>query len=566
MIAGTRAELAQRHTGEWGLFILSIGVVLRLQGLDWDAGQLFNPDEFNLASGAALLAFPDKLVPQFHAYNGLSLYLVRILSEALSLFNGRPGSDLSALVFAGRMLSALWSCLALVVLWRVAREQLGATIGLFVLACGAAAPILIQSAHFATTEAGLMLCLMVVVWLSMRHVAGKLHIMIFGALSGLALGLGFGLKSSALAIALIPAVAMAITTVRQGGVPRAITAMVAMLGVLAALALLTTPQIWAAWPAYSATMQFESAVVSGAADVFWTYQFTGSVPVLFELGQLFWLLGPSLAALGLAGLCVVLAGVRSRDPGAAAFLPAACFVLIYAVIIFTWHARFVRYLAILCPLLILFSGYFVSRLVNLRLRTILMVGVAITTGVVGLLQAAIYQVPDPRIAAWEWLGPQIGDQRIIIEPAEVGPSYWAQRTTQPLIEMPVLTPSAPEKVQAIADALSRGDWMVIGSRRHHGVLPRLLQRFPEMCGYYRALWSGELGYVANAKFQRRPDFGAIFPPELWAEETFTVFDSPQVLVLRKMQAISLDELVAAIERNTENCKAGIAATTPPQPD
>lgn len=556
MTTANRSELVQRHLREWALFILAIGVILRLQGLDWDAGNIFNPDEYNLARGASMLAFPDHLVPQFHAYNGLSLYLPRVLAEGLSLFTGRPGSDTGALVFAGRVLSATWSCLTLVVLWRIAREQFGAATGLFVLACGAAAPALIQSAHFATTEAGLMLCLMVIVWLAARHVAGMLPAVTFGLLSGGALGLGFGLKSSALAMALIPVAAMAITVVRLGGLPQAIRAMVVMLGVLGGLALLTTPQIWADWRAYFATMQFESAVVSGAADVFWTYQFSGSIPVLFELGQLFWLLGPGLAALGLAGLCVVMVDTKSRKPSAAAFLPAACFVIVYAIIIFTWHARFVRYLAILCPVLIIFSGYFVSRLLNTKLRTILMVGVAVATGVAGLLQAAIYQAPDPRIAAWEWLAPQIGDQRVIMEPAEVGPSYWAQRAAQPLIEMPVLAPSTPEKVLAMADILSRGGWMVIASRRHHGVLPRLLQRFPEMCGYYRALWSGELGYVAIARFQRRPDFGAIFPPELWAEETFTVFDSPQVLVLQKVRTLPPADVVAAITRNTENCTNG----------
>lgn len=546
--------LPERHLHEWALFILAIGVILRVQGLDWDMGQLFNPDEFNLASGAAALAWPHGLVPRFHAYNGLALYLPRLLAEALSPFTGRPGTDLGHIVLAGRMLSALWSCLTLWVLWRAASDAFGAAIGVFVLTIAAATPALIQSAHFATTESGLMLCLVILVWLAMRHLAERLSLLPFALLSGLALGLGFGLKSSVLAMAIIPVMAIGLTVLRHGQVLRSGAALAGIMGLVALLAMVTTPQIWAAWPDYVSTMQFESSVVSGAADVFWTYQFVGKTPVLFELGQLFWLMGPVLTAIAFAGLCIVLAGVVRRDVTAQALLPAACFALAYGVIIFSWHAKFVRYLAIMCPVLLLFAGYFVSRIVDRRQRLALMVGVATITAIAGLLQAAIYQAPDPRIAAWEWLAPQIGDKQIIIEPNEVGPGYWAARSSKPLAVVPVLDPSSPAKVAAMADVLQRGDFMLIASRRHHGVLPGLRERFPEMCGYYQALWAGELGYNVIARFQRRPDMTALFPPELWAEETFTVFDSPQVLVLRKDRALSSADLALAVERNMAACR------------
>lgn len=564
MTSKALAPLAERHLNEWALFILAIGIILRVQGLDWDFGQIFNPDEFNLARGAAALAWPNGLVPQFHAYNGLSLYLPRLLAEALSLFTGRPGTDLGSIVLAGRMLSALWSCLTLFVLWRAASNAFGAAIGLFVLTLAAATPGLIQSAHFVTTEAGLMLCLVVLVWLAMRHVSERLALTPFALFSGLTLGLGFGLKSSALAMAIIPVMAVGLTVLRHGQVLRAASALVAMLGLVALLALVTTPQIWAAWPDYFGTMRFESSVVSGAADVFWTYQFYGKTPVLFELGQLFWLMGPLLTALALAGLGVIAVGVVRREAGAEALFPAICFTLAYAVIIFTWHAKFVRYLAILCPILVLFAGYFASRIFNHRQRLVLMTIVAAVTVVAGLLQAAIYQAPDPRIAAWEWLAPQAGDKQIIIEPNEVGPGYWGARSSKPLVVVPVLDPSSPAKIAAMADALQQGDFMMIASRRHHSVLPGLRPRFPEMCGYYQALWAGELGYRVIAKFQRRPDITALFPPELWAEETFTVFDSPQVLVLRRDQSLSAVELTAAIERNMASCRLPTLGAIPQQ--
>src|SRR5690606_35936125 len=75
------------------LALVLAGAALRFQGLDWDAGQLLHPDERNIATAAARLAWPDRLVPDFHAYNGLSLYLPRLLAELIALCGGRPGDD-----------------------------------------------------------------------------------------------------------------------------------------------------------------------------------------------------------------------------------------------------------------------------------------------------------------------------------------------------------------------------------------------------------------------------------------------------------------------------------------
>lgn len=526
--------LTERHIAEWAWFVIAIGAVLRFQGLDWDQGLMLNPDERNIATAAASLAFPSEMIPRFHAYNGLALYLPRLLAELISPWTGRSGSDVAAIVFGGRILSAFYASAALPVMWWTARRTLGIQTALLVVGCAAASPSLIQSAHFATTESGLVLCLVVMIYLCVRHVCGGLSPMRFAILAGAALGFGFGLKTTALAFAICPATAVAMGTLTGGRFWLALKAGGIALAVLIVMAMLTTPQLWATPKAYFETMRFESGVVSGAADVFWTYQFNGARNGLFELAQLPWLVGPAVAPLGLAGLCVLLWDLWRRKAGAHSLAVVAVFTIVYAAIICNWHAKFIRYLSPLVPMLILFAGYFLTRIQNRRVRVGLMAIAGAATALAGFMQAAIYQVTDPRIAAWEWLVPQLkaGD-RLAVEPRDVGPPYWVPAATPiQTVVLPLLEASSPDKTGEIAAILAESRWLIIASRRHYTVLPRLHERFPEMCGYYDALWSARLGYRIVAEFRRRPSLGPALNPEMQAEETFTVFDSPEVIVLK----------------------------------
>lgn len=544
----TLMPLSDRHLREWLWFVVALGAVLRVQGLGWDHGLILNPDERNIITAAARLSYPDHLVSDFSAYNGLALYLPRFFAALISPFTGTQGSDPAAIQFAGRVLSALWSSLTLVILARTAQRSFSPRVALFVAACAGASPGLIQSAHFLTTEAGLILCLCVMIQLCQFYNRGEIPLLRFALLSGAVVGLGFGLKTTALVFALCPLTAVACSIRARNQVVEAIKAGGAATVVVLVLALVTTPQLWATPDAYFATMRFEGGVVRGTTDVFWTYQFVGTVGGLFELSQLPWLLGPIVPALGLAGMVALVLDLRRGNRMALEYVPALALAIVYGAIVCSWHAKFVRYLAPLLPLLILFSGYFISQLRVGRIRAGAMLATGVVTGLAGLMQATIYQKPDPRIAAWDWMVPRLaaGDG-VVVEPADVGPPYWIPSATPLTTKMlPLLDVSSPDKIARMADVLAGSRWLIVASRRHYSVLPRLLGRFPEMCPYYAALWSGRLGYQLVATFRRRPVLPPLLDPTGQAEETFTVFDSPQVFIFEKTVPLPAPALVSAI--------------------
>jgi len=117
-----------------------------------------------------------------------------------------------------------------------------------------------------------------------------------------------------------------------------------------------------------------------------------------------------------------------------------------------------------------------------------------------------------------------------------------------------------EKRAQLLGWLDEVDTIVLSSNRLYGSIPRLPQRFPLTVAYYRALFDGSLGFELAAEFVSFPALGPCqfpdqeapfaipaarytnarscsipYPP---AEEAFSVYDHPTVLIFNKTSAYS----------------------------
>jgi hypothetical protein len=110
-----------------------------------------------------------------------------------------------------------------------------------------------------------------------------------------------------------------------------------------------------------------------------------------------------------------------------------------------------------------------------------------------------------------------------------------------------------DKLERLVQTLTEGDYVVITSNRQYGSLGRLPQKYPLTVAYYRALFGcpadvevaecavdaapgrtrGRLGYDLVAVFERNPSLGPLVFRDQLAEEAFTVYDHPKVLVFAK---------------------------------
>lgn len=128
------------------------------------------------------------------------------------------------------------------------------------------------------------------------------------------------------------------------------------------------------------------------------------------------------------------------------------------------------------------------------------------------------------------------------------------------------TDDNPEKLAHFLDVLSQTDYILISSNRQWGSLPRLPERFPMSVVYYRnllgcpdekdlywcysvaepGLFQGNLGFELVKVFQADPRIGPLRINTQFAEEAFTVYDHPKVLIFRKTANFNLTSASALL--------------------
>jgi len=123
-----------------------------------------------------------------------------------------------------------------------------------------------------------------------------------------------------------------------------------------------------------------------------------------------------------------------------------------------------------------------------------------------------------------------------------------------------------DKLERMRDHLAGGDYLIITSNRQFGTIPRLPQRYPLTTEYYRELmgcpstlsvltcysyaepgeYEGQLGYELIEVFDSSPRLGSLIISDQLAEEAFTVYDHPRVLIFQRTDSFSEEGLMAAL--------------------
>ncbi|MFQ5407652.1 MAG: DUF2298 domain-containing protein [Anaerolineales bacterium] len=102
------------------------------------------------------------------------------------------------------------------------------------------------------------------------------------------------------------------------------------------------------------------------------------------------------------------------------------------------------------------------------------------------------------------------------------------------------------KLDRMLDYLEQADYIFISSNRQYGSIPRLPMRYPLTIRYYEALFSGELGFDPVYVNESAPSIGPFVISDQDAEEPFTVYDHPKVLIFKKSDAYSPEQARAIL--------------------
>lgn len=95
-----------------------------------------------------------------------------------------------------------------------------------------------------------------------------------------------------------------------------------------------------------------------------------------------------------------------------------------------------------------------------------------------------------------------------------------------------------EFTPGLLDQLEQADYITLTSNRVYDSTSRLPMRYPALRRYYHHLFTGELGFELVADITSYPRLFGFPIPDQGAEEAFTVYDHPRVLIFKKTPAFS----------------------------
>jgi hypothetical protein len=523
-----------------------------------------------------LLALPCKIQPRLCQGIPPDTFAGRLLNVTHAPAFGH-------LTYVGRALSALYDTLTILVTALLAGRLFGREAGLPAAAMMAFAVLHIQNAHFGTVDTALTLFSTLSVLLLADYALSRRRYV--SILAGCCVGLAVGCKASGL-ILVAPLVVAHLERVRGRKVPLRLadhtTFWLSVLGAVVAFGL-TNPYAVLDPVPYLTEIVTQAGMTAGTLDWPFTRQFIGTMPFVYVIEQQArWTLGFPLTCACYGGLIwAAWKAWHNRDRPLATALATAITLLLVTG---SQFAKFPRYTLPLTPLLVTFAAGMLTgshvRQTPYRhlLKAFAWLAVLLPTLLYGLAFLRMYDQDHPWIAASTWIHDTLPYQSTIVverwdDPLPldlIADGTWHIRDSiynTALID-PFAEPDDQEKLDSLLSEVASADYVILSSDRLYGTIPRLSDRYPLTGRYYRALFGGELGFELAATFSREPNIFGIslndnpfvrpgLPNPLMggaspglvlgpADESFTVYDHPRVLVFQNAAHLPAADMRAVV--------------------
>jgi len=288
--------------------VVATAIITRFVNITWGQPYFFHPDERNIAASISQLKLTD-LNPHFFAYGSLPIYLLYsvgllgnfITSCKFSLLNCTVSFEQAIII--SRLLSAIFSCLSLLFLYRIAEKLWTKRLALLVLLLGTFSTGFIQFSHFGTYE---MWSVFFSLLLFDRTIA-------YGEKPSLRTCLGMGVIVGTLVsikvsnIVFFPISLVVIgysfipTLIRHfyWGKFRVFCKHTLLIGITTlAIYGITNPYVFLASKEFLGSFTYEKTVATGELPVFYTQEFLGTIPIFYQVLHVFpFLLNPLLTVL-----------------------------------------------------------------------------------------------------------------------------------------------------------------------------------------------------------------------------------------------------------------------------
>ncbi len=558
-------------------FILTLIILLaatfRFYNVNWDSGHQLHPDERAIIMAVDKLEFPNTFTeflspdsswnPDFFAYGSFPMYLLRVTGDSLSVFDPSLG-QYASLHLVGRVMSALADLISVYLIYKIARKLFNPPTGLLAAFFYTASVLPIQLSHFFAVDT-ILTCFILATLYSLLHFYEK-PTFNKSLLTGVLFGLALATKISAIILVLpielalfadliliflkkppkfkhwLPLISPLIKRLFTHGFVMAFATFLTF-AIFEPYALIDFGNFW------SQTLQ-QSELTKNPFYFPYTLQYVGKTPYVYELKNVFfWGLGPLLSTLAFTGVLyfIFLIFKKERDTRFVKEFIIFTFFLSYLLVVGRFSVGFMRYMLPLYPFFALFAAALVYKIINniksRNLRIVISYILFIICLIWPLSYLNIYSKNNTRVDATTWITQNIpAGKTLAIEHWDDGLPLAIQSNYQ-MLTLNLYDPDTEMKWAQINAQLAQADYIIIASNRLYTPLQKLTdcsklpahRCYPRTAKYYQVLLSGQSGFKKIAEFTNYPTVPIFNIPinDQGADESFTVYDHPKVMIFQK---------------------------------
>jgi len=572
--------------------VLLIGLFFRIKGISWDQGFALHPDERMIVMVAEKISLPtdwqtvfqpeSSLNPDFFAYGSLPIYLLKFVSWLVSLFAGSFWANYSHLFVVGRFLSMVFDLGVVLLVYKISDKLFNKQAALLASFLYATTVFPIQLSHFYAVDS----LLNFFVWLTLWFLIGLYEKPNFKNSFKVGVSFGLALATKVSATALLSAIGTCLVVefillgfkfwrerkenifarlaliFKKAKETELFLEIIKRLFVYGGVICISAAVVFVIFEPY-AVIDFDNFYrqivaqnqMTKNAYVFpYTLQYVGTKAYLYPLKNIVvYGLGAGLGSLAMISLVGYFFWLvkRVKKPGQynqeAKEIIFFIFFLAYFFVVGQFAVKFMRYYLPLYPFMIIVTSVVLVRIKNVVGKSYsLIISLLIIVHLFWTFSfASIYSRPHSRASATEWI------LKNIAPGSTIATEHWDDRL--PLsgaekyvfLELPMYEPDqSAGKWQIVENSLKTADYIILSSNRLYVPLTKLADcsRFkvcyPKTAKYYQDLFSGRLGFELVAEFSSNPevrigDWGYQINDQQ-ADESFTVYDHPRVIILKKI--------------------------------
>lgn len=558
-VAGSRIYFMKIKEKILLLLIILAGAFFRFYNLNWDNNAHLHPDERFLTMVGNAMAlpqnFPDYMNPMISTFNpsnvGFNFFVYGLfpitLNKIIAIILGTD--NYSSFTIQGRFLSALADLLVVFLIFKTAyllgkKYRLDPSIKFFSSFLYSIFVLPIQLSHFFAVDTFLNLFVFASFFFALKFwLEKKNYYLILSAIL-----FGFAFSSKITAVYILPLILYLLASFEKNQISKSIQRSILNFAIFVIISFLVirvaNPYIFASQnildispnPLFIENITALKALSSKTSLFPPNVQWINKLPIVFPLQNLI------IFGVGVPAFVIFVFGIFQSFKTRGKFMFGSILLWIFGFFIYQGfqNATTMRYFIPIYPFIAIFSGLGLYAL-YISLKKWIFYSIMILVTLWTALVFSIYTKPHSRVEASHWINRNIPEGSIILSEYwdDALPVYSQDIGKYRSFQLPVFDPDTDEKWKTINKLLEDGDYLILSSNRGWGSIPTVPERYPRMTKFYQELFDGKLAYRKIKEFTSYPSLSYLGVPieflDDWAEESFTVYDHPKVMIFKKMK-------------------------------